>query len=62
MQRIKNVSVPTKGRLYGLVQNNAILVLGFNLNESIEQHLPIGYKDLGSIHWSNDENFNQPTV
>lgn len=52
----------TTGYLYGLVQNNAILVMGFSLNESIEKHLPIGYKDLGPIQWSCDGNFNQPTV
>lgn len=52
----------TAGYLYGLVQNNAILVMGFSLNESVEKHLPIGYKDLGSIQWSNDGNFNQPMV
>lgn len=50
------------GRLYGLVQNNAILVIGFSLNESIEANLPIGFKELGFIQWSNDGNFNQPEV
>lgn len=62
LQRIEHVKTPTIGYLYGLVQNNAILVLGFSLNESIEKHLPIGFKDLGSIQWSNDGNFNQPGV
>lgn len=52
----------TAGYLHGLVQNNAILVMGFSLNESVEKHLPFGYKDLGSIQWSNDGNFSQPTV
>lgn len=52
----------TVGRLYGLVQNNAILVIGFSLNESIESNLPIGFKELGFIQWSNDGNFNQPEV
>lgn len=52
----------TTGYLYGLVQNNAILVMGFSLNESVEKHLPFGYKDLGPIQWSNDGSFNQPTV
>lgn len=52
----------TTGRLYGLVQNNAILVMGFSLNESIENHLPIGFKDLGPVQWSNDDSFSQPEV
>lgn len=56
------VKTATTGYLYGLVQNNAILVMGFSLNESVEKHLPIGYKDLGPIQWSDDGNFNQPTV
>lgn len=52
----------TEGHLYGLVQNNAILVMGFSLNESVENNLPIGFKDLGSIQWSSDGNFNPPEV
>lgn len=52
----------TSGILYGLVQNNAILVLGFRLNDSVEKHLPIGFKELGPIQWSTDGNFNQPDV
>lgn len=62
LQRIEHVKTPTLGYLYGLVQNNAILVLGFSLNESIEKHLPFGFKDLGSIQWSNDNTFSQPGV
>lgn len=51
-----------KGRLYGLVQSNAVLVLGFSLIESIENNLPIGFKDLGFIQWSIDGDFDQPEV
>lgn len=61
-QRIEHVKVPTTGYLYGLVQNNAILVIGFSLNESVEKHLPFGFKDLGSVQWSIDGNFNPPGV
>lgn len=46
------VAGKTIGYLYGLLQNNGILVLGFSLNESVEDHLPFGFKDLGLIHWT----------
>ncbi|XP_055311397.1 ufm1-specific protease 2 [Sitodiplosis mosellana] len=58
--RIEHVKTATKGRLYGLVQNNAILVMGFSLNESIENNLPIGFKDVGPVQWSSDDDFNKP--
>lgn len=40
-----------QGRLYGLTQNNATLILGYSFKNSIENNLPIGFKELGSIEW-----------
>lgn len=43
----------SNGILYGLTQNNATIVLSFSLNNSIETHLPFGFKELGRIEWLN---------
>lgn len=53
------MKVVSNGTLYGLTQNNATIVLGFSLNKSIENHLPIGFKELGHIEWLNDVNDSQ---
>lgn len=61
-QRVEHVKSATVGRLYGLVQNNGILVITFSLNDNIENNLPNGFKELGFIQWSSDGNFGQPEV
>lgn len=59
-QRIEQVKEKNQGRLYGLTQNNATLILGYSFKDPIENNLPIGFKDLGSIEWvestNNDHN------
>lgn len=52
LQRIEEVKAINDGILYGLTENKATLVLGFNLTAaSIVNHLPIGFKALGTIRW-----------
>lgn len=48
------MKVANKGKLYGLTQNNATIVLGFSLIESIEKNLPYGCKELGQIEWQSE--------
>lgn len=52
LQRVELVKSPNDGILYGLTDNKATTVLGFSLTTtSIENHLPIGFKALGTIRW-----------
>lgn len=54
MQRIEQVKSAGKGSLYGLTQSNGTIVLGFSFSISIENSLPVGFKELGSIEWTSN--------
>lgn len=65
LQRIEQVKSTNKGSLYGLTQNNATIVLGLSFSTSIENNLPVGFKELGSIEWtsnSGDSTLSQTNV